>query len=136
MQFTKDLQHNNVPYSCEQCCFKMSCQKHIPCVSFYPDNKDRFMENVITYLKGTIPLSKDKNLKRHAVASLRSQGITSDSTTLDGYYVNMINDSLSEIRKGRTAYLFTVGQLKDVIRFERDVKVRINECGYEISKEN
>ena len=136
MQFTKDLQHNHIPYSCEQCCFKLSCQKKIPCDSFYPDNMDMYMEKVTTYLKESLPLSKEKRLKRHVVTALGSHGITSDTTTLDGYYVGMINDSLSEIRKGRTAYLFSVGQIKDVMRFERDIKVRRNECGYEVSKVN
>lgn len=137
MRFTKDLNHHNIPYSCEQCCLKSSCQKKIPCDSFYPDNMDRYMEIVTTYLKESHPpLNEEKSLKRHVTTAIGSHGITSDTTTLDRYYVNLINDSLSEIRKGRTAYLFYVEQIRDVMRFERDVKVRRNECGYEVSKVN
>ena len=40
------------------------------------------------------------------------------SDTLDKYYVSMINDTLSEIRKGKVAYLFHLSQVQEVMRFE------------------
>lgn len=134
MKFTKDLIHHNIPYSCEQCCFKLSCQKKIPCSIFYPDNMDKFLEGAVTYLKESIPLSKDAILKRHATVSLSSYGAKSDTTTLDGYYVRMINDTLSQIRKGKTAYIFNINQIKEILRFERNIQIKVNECGYEIRK--
>lgn len=136
MQFTKDLIHHNIPYSCDQCCFKLSCQKKIPCSKFYPDNMDKFMESTITYLKENTPSSKDTILKRHVVISLSSYGAKSDTTTLDGYYVSMINDTLSQIRKGKTAYLFNIAQIKEILKFERNIQIEVNECGYEVTKVN
>lgn len=44
-------------------------------------------------------------------------------TTLYEYYVQLINDTLDEIRKGFTAYIFNFEQVEDVFRYEPNAKI-------------
>lgn len=59
--------------------------------------------------------------------------MTCDGDTLDKYYVNMINDTLSQIRKGKIAYLFHLSQVQDVMKFE-DIYVAydVQSCSFAI----
>lgn len=59
--------------------------------------------------------------------------MTCDGDTLDKYYVNMINDTLSQIRKGKIAYLFHLSQVQDVMKFE-DIYITydIDSCSFVI----
>ena len=45
------------------------------------------------------------------------------SAFMDYYYVALINDTLSEIRRGHLAYIFSLEQLRDVMCFEPGVRV-------------
>ena len=56
-----------------------------------------------------------KYLSRH---SAKTAGGTQSDTTLDFYYVSMINDTLREIRKGRVGYVYNVRQIVDIRAFE------------------
>lgn len=138
MKLSNDLHSCGVPYSCNQCIMKGSCGKYgYTCTRFYPDNTDSFMEMVVHELKRNTLPSKDKRLKRRVGRSISSLGMKRDDiTTLDDYYVRLINDTLSEIRYGKMGYVFTLSQLQDVIRFERDIKVRYCDGCYEVSKVN
>jgi hypothetical protein len=60
--------------------------------------------------------SHDKRLIRRPIDDRHN--MTCDGDTLDKYYVSMINDTLSEIRKGKTAYLFHLSQIQEVMKFE------------------
>ena len=46
------------------------------------------------------------------------RGGKGQDTTLDYYYVQLINDTLREIRKGRTGYVFNARQIADIKAFE------------------
>ena len=59
--------------------------------------------------------SKAKKLSRNADST---NGGTASDTTFDHYYVDMVNDTLDEIRAGRTAYIFNQRQIADVLCFE------------------
>lgn len=63
-----------------------------------------------------VPASPGKYLRRR-VTSLGA-GIVLDIEPLDAYYVQLINDTLKQIRHGKTAYLFRLAQVRDVLRFE------------------
>ena len=116
---------------------KSCLQNGYTCTKFYPDNMDSFLGSVVTYLKENTLPSKDRRLKRCVGRTIGTTGMKNDNvTTLDDYYVRLINDTLSEIRHGHVGYVFNLSQLRDVLRFERDIKVRYNECGYEILKVN
>ena len=56
-----------------------------------------------------------KFLSRHAA---KTAGGTKSDTTLDFYYVSMINDTLREIRKGRVGYVYNIRQIADIKAFE------------------
>lgn len=137
MKLSNDLHSCGVPYSCSQCIMSKSClQNGYTCTKFYPDNSDAFLEYVVTYLKENTVPSKDKRLKRRVGVSSSIGMKYDDVTTLDNYYVKFINDTLSEIRHGRLGYIFTLSQLRDVIRFEKNIKVRYYDGCYEVSKVN
>lgn len=136
MNLNNDLRSCGVPHHCEQCVMKNSlCGKRFTCVDFFPDNMDVFLDYVVTYLKENTPPCKEKKLKRHA-RNYSGVGLKyDDTTTLDEYYVRMINDVLSEIRRGKADYLFSFGQIRDVLRFERNITLRYVDGCYEIKME-
>lgn len=74
------------------------------------------IDRVATDLHINTDKSSDKRLKR--VLTGDRHKMTCDGDTLDKYYVGMINDTLSEIRKGKTAYLFHLSQIQEVMKFE------------------
>lgn len=65
-----------------------------------------------------IPAS-GKFLKRY---SHRVVGGVEEDTTLDYYYVLVVNDVLREIRKGRTGYIYNARQIADIKSFEPNAK--------------
>lgn len=136
MNLTNDLHSCNIPHYCGQCIKKYNvCRNGNTCADFFPENMDVFLDHAVTYLKENTPLSKEKKLKRHA-RNHSSAGLKYDgTTTLDEYYVRMINDVLSEIRRGKTDYLFNFEQIRDVLRFERHIAVRYIDGCYEIKIE-
>lgn len=69
----------------------------------------------IEAVRGNITPSHDKFLKR---VYQKYPYDTDKTATLDYYYVGMINDTLREIRHGHIAYIFTLKQACEVLRFE------------------
>lgn len=61
---------------------------------------------------------KEKYLKCVPTTNYSRYGITTKETSLGEYYTELINDTLREIRKGRTAYLFRLVQVRDVLLYE------------------
>lgn len=74
------------------------------------------MSSISFNLRMNTGKSHDKRLMRRPINDRHR--MTCDGDTLDKYYVNMINDTLSEIRKGKTAYLFHLSQIQEVMKFE------------------
>lgn len=88
----------------------------------YKKDVGEFLNHAIETLRiGTAP-SKERRLKRHYVKNV-GLGIRQE-TTLDQYYVDLINDTLREIRRGRPAYIFNLEQIREVFRFEPEAKIR------------
>ena len=108
-----------IEHDCSQCSYK--CGKRSACEDFVPEDMDDFMEYVVDALMETVVPSKDKKLKRRPVKSK----IPYDDKipTMDYYYVALVNDTLSEIRRGYEAYIFNFEQLRDVMSFEPSVFV-------------
>lgn len=133
MNLSNNLRSCGIPHNCRQCIRKYNgCGKGCTCADFFPENMDVFLDHAVTYLKENTPPSKDKKLKRHA-RNHSSAGLKYDgTTTLDEYYVRMINDVLSEIRRGKIDYLFNFEQIRDVLRFERHIAVRYIDGCYEL----
>lgn len=126
MNITTECKELGIAYSCYDC--KENCKQRLTCSCFSPT--EVFYGRVFALLQATTPLSNDYYLKRYAK---KSCGITYDNDTTDSYYVELINDTLSQIRNFEPAYVFTIGQIRDVLRFEPDVTIsRYDDCCYEI----
>lgn len=74
--------------------------------------------------------SRNKYLHRH---SDKTGGGKGTDTTQDYYYVGLINDTLREIRKGRTGYIFNARQIADVLSFEPNAEFSFEDSSLVIS---
>lgn len=133
MNLHNDLVKVKVAHSCEDC--RKKCKNSASaCENFCPKNEDRFMEYVLEGLRKNITPSNEKFLKRHAV----SDGKCYDDkvTTLDEYYVLLVNSVIDQVRKGSYDYAYSLEQISDVMRFEPDISVKyIADVGaYEVRK--
>ena len=133
MNLHNDLMKVKIVHDCENCCHK--CRKcGVTCENFYPVNSSEFMEHVLDELRQNITPSKEKKLKRHAVPDWKSYN--DKVTTLDEYYVLLVNSVLSEVRKGGVDYAYSLEQIRDIMRFEPNITVNyIPSAGaYEVRK--
>ena len=140
MNLHNDLLRAHIPHDCSQCCRKCP-QRTTACTDFYPSNSRIFLDYVLTYLKENTPRSQDKVMKRYYGKDLlyNRYGFYDDGiTSLDTYYVQMINDTLEQIRLGHRTYLYSIWQIQDVLRYEPHIQVRyISDAGaYEIRLED
>lgn len=134
MSLHGELKKAGVSHNCSHCCRCCYGRKEA-CPEFYPSNMTAFMNYVIDSLRDTVLVSNEDKLKRYVLNDNKcyNDGIA----TLDAYYVQLINSVLSEIRRGKADYVFSVEQIKDIMRFEPRIIVRYiadAEC-YEIRKE-
>ena len=75
------------------------------------------------YIKSCGNKSVGKKLSRN-VFEYYNLGICGDGiSSLDDYYVKLINDALSNIRHDEPAWVFSLDQVAEIFRFEPDVKV-------------
>ena len=133
MNLHNDLMKVKIVHDCENCCHK--CRKcGVACENFYPENSSEFMRYVLDELRKNITPSREKKLKRHAVPDWKSYN--DKVTTLDEYYVLLVNSVLSEVRKGGTDYAYSLEQIRDIMRFEPYITVNyIPSAGaYEVRK--
>lgn len=107
---------------CKNCLYKNDCWEQRLCDGFKPIDSYKYCEDITNYLHKCVKTSVDKKLTRH-VYQMSSWGICSDTDTSDSYYVNMINDNLKIIRKGKTAYCFNIDQVIEMYRFEPELRV-------------
>lgn len=133
MNLHNDLLKARITHNCEKCCMNcINCST--ACDKFYPENMTEFMDYALECIRGMVEPSKERTLKRYAVRDSRSYN--DKVSTLDYYYVLLVNSVLSEIRKGKTDYVYSFEQIKDIMRFESDISVRYiaDAEAYEIRK--
>ena len=125
MNLNNDILRYAIPHQCNQCTMNPSCDfscHNTPnprCMKFVPDNMDDFLNDTITYFESNMTKSKYNKLQRVCTYN----GATNDKvTTLDTYYVNFINDCISELRNGKMVYVFKLSQLWEVLRFVDGIK--------------
>lgn len=90
--------------------------------------KNEEWQVLLEYLRVNTLISADNKLKRNAqngkvvrlYISLTDNEFKTD--TLDAMYVNFINDTLREVRKGRVAYAYHTYQIMELLRFELELK--------------
>jgi len=133
MNSNRKIYHSN----CENCQYGggqcAAMDKLSRCKSYDPVNEELYVDELMEYLRGHIDPSIHKKLNR--TISKSSSDITYDdgSGTLDHYYVGMINDALKEIRHGLTAYVFSESQIAELVRFEPDIEVELNDGIFYVS---
>jgi hypothetical protein len=115
---------------CTDCYWGRSCSEENICNQFAYLQEEDFENKVLPALRERIRPSEDRKLKRHSV---RSNDVSYDGDSLDSYYVGMINDTLSEIRDGHTAYIFNLEQVCDVLRFEPDADFTLHDGTYYVN---
>lgn len=118
MNFAKEFASVGLHYDCSTCGYSNCSNRGLPycCNNYFPKNMSKVMDRVAVDLHINTDKSSDKRLKR--VSTGDRHKMTCDGDTLDKYYVSMINDTLSEIRKGKIAYLFHLSQIQEVMKFE------------------
>ena len=125
MNLNNDILRYAIPHQCYQCTMNLSCDfpcHNTPnplCKKFVPNNMDNFLNDTITYFELNMTKSKSKKLKR---VCTYNRATNDKVTTLDTYYVNFINDCISELRNGKTVYVFKLSQLWEILRFVDGVK--------------
>ena len=125
MNLNSDILRYAIPYQCYQCTMNPSCDlscHNTPnprCMKFVPDNMDDFLNDTITYFEMNMTKSKYNKLQRICTYN---KATNDKVTTLDTYYVNFINDCISELRNGKMTYVFKLSQLWEILRFVDGVK--------------
>ena len=125
MNLNNDILRYAIPHQCRQCTMNLSCDfscHNTPnprCMKFVPDNMDDFLNDTITYFESNMTKSKNNKLQRICTYN---RATNDKVTTLDTYYVNFINDCISELRNGKTVYVFKLSQLWEILRFVDEVK--------------
>ena len=119
MNFAKEFASVGLHYDCSTCGYSNCSNRGLPycCNNYFPENMSELMNDITLNLRLNTDRSHDKRLIRRPVKDNRNK-MTCDGDTLDKYYVSMINDSLSQIRKGKIAYLFHLSQVQDIMKFE------------------
>jgi len=122
---------------CKNCHYGDSCpdvqDKDTSCTDFMPVDENTYISELMASLRYNNIPSVDSRLKRR-VPKNRSVDYYDDGvTTLDSYYVNMINDTLGEIRAGLTGYVFKAEQVAELLRFEPEIEVEMHDGIFYVS---
>ena len=120
MSLHSELDNVKIEHDCSQCIY--NCGVDCPCDRFVPKNMATFLNNVVNTLVKTAEPGKGKKMRMPEYAS--DNLYTRLMTSVKRHYVMIINDAISEIRKGRKAYLYCLEELRDVISYEPSVMVR------------
>lgn len=128
MNFAKEFASVGLHYNCATCGFSNCSSRGLPycCTNYFPSNINTMINRIMIDLRISTEKTSAKRLKRNPVGDRNK--MTCDGDTLDKYYVGMINDTLSQIRRGKRAYLFHLSQVQEIMRFE-DIKVTYNVDG-------
>lgn len=125
MNLNSDILRCAIPHQCNQCtmnpCCDFACHNtpNPRCMKFVPDNMDNFLNDTISYFELNMTKSKYNKLQR---VCTYNKATNDKVTTLDTYYVNFINDCISELRNGNMVYVFKLHQLWEILRFVNGVK--------------
>ncbi len=130
MNLHNDLKKVGIKHGCEKCCRDCKCGS--ACENFYPENMAEFMDYALDCLRENVVPSKEHTLQRHAIRD--GKCYDDKVSTLDYYYVQLVNMVLYEIRKGKTDYVYSFEQMRDIMRFESNITAKyIADAGaYEI----
>ena len=124
------MENQNV-ITCKDCLWcGNGCEKEKVCEHIHFISDEYFEKEVLPRLRASIVPRQEKKLSRK---SYREPGVVYDDTAFDYYYVQMINDCLSEMRHKGTYYLFNVDQVRTILSFEPEAHVQLNDGIFYIS---
>ena len=73
---------------------------------------------------------RNKYLKEAKYSVPLAMRATNDKvTTLDTYYVNFINDCISELRKGKMVYVFKLSHIWEILKYVDNIKAIYQDDG-------
>ena len=127
----KDIKLLNKIESCKDCYWNSRCKKYGEnkvCEDFDPLDTDTYCANIESYLKEHISPTSEKRMSLRA-SEHKELGVRCE-TSLNEYYYSMINDTIHELKEGHTAYVFTIEQIADVMRFLSDIHIDFNDGIY------
>lgn len=103
--------------NCEDCLWSCSCNGE--CCDFCFACDERFENEILPRL-----------LEENAVRSEMWMEVDENDLSEEYYYSEGINDSLLEIRSGETAFLYNLREVADVLSFEPEVHIVLNDGIY------
>ena len=121
---------DNTGVSCNDCIWGDMCSENTPCHHIQFLSEEYFQDVVLPRIRESITPRRERRLSRKVI---KSSGVDYSGESLDSYYIAMINDCLSEIRKHRTAFIFNVDQIREVLSFEPDANIEINDGIFYVS---
>jgi len=78
------------------------------------------INRIIEYLRDINVPSYHSRMNSHY---FKSQGLVYDMDSLYDWYIKFINNILRNIRRYEVDYCFTFGQIKDLLKFEPNIKI-------------
>jgi hypothetical protein len=112
-----------------------------PCEYFSPVSESEFctagQEEINLHIKATCERKKRGKCFTRKMFKNRHLSYKEENwfdTTLDDYYVGMINDALSDIRSGQVTYLFHTYEVEDILSCEPDCEYELKDGVYYIWK--
>lgn len=137
MDLVNDIINSHIKCSCLQCKDKFKCNNkdNGMCSNININNKQYLLDEAISEIRSNLP-EIQKTKMSYAFGGSKYT-YDDNVTTLYKYYVSFINNVLDNIRHGETDYVFNLSQIKDIMKYERDIEVTYQDdfC-YEIKSSN
>ena len=98
-------------HTCEDCLWNCNCGGE-NCSEICPVCDEKFESEILPRLIAENEVSREMWMEEDE-----------DDLSEAYYYSTAINDSLKEIRKYETAFLYNLREVKDILRFEPDINI-------------
>ena len=111
---------NTLFENCKDCLHVDLCPRYEKCELLDNENKDTYATDLLNRLKQSIGQAATNIIPLSQCWANLSYD---DRFSTYEYYRNMINDCLRELRSGFTTYVYNEDQVRDILRFEPDIKL-------------
>jgi hypothetical protein len=124
------MESNKNVVTCKDCLWFDKCGQDKICKHIH-FNEEYFEQEVLPRLRENIVPRQERKLSRKSIAQ---PGVVYDyENTLDYFVVQLINDTLKEIRHGRVAYIFTLNQVEMILSFEPTANIELHDGIFYVS---
>lgn len=121
---------NPIFKNCTDCMHVKTCPKYEGCEYLNNVKQDTYAEGIMSLLRRN---KKQTNQKMYDSVHGSTSLSYKDNFSTYEYYRQMINGCLAEIRVGRTAYVFKEEHVRDIFRFEPDIKLTYKDKVFYVS---